>query len=425
MSSKMSSKRQIKRTKEKRSKDKMDKAMSDVKKIGIVSCCLIGILIVIGIFISPDESYGAGFLTQVPYKFESKVNNYNGGTAAIGNMHTLIGKDSEHPIALPWEFYSEKYYNNEYDTEPINERLGFIYCLDRNKIMADGHTYTKNASIKSQVDIYGNGNSKSYPGLIYILLNDEIVKEGDSHIPVGDSANYVNYYIAQVAIWYYLDEVNGSDINFTADEKAVIDGEAEEGSFYAQEVKKLVEGAQNYIATTDDSISKDIVIDENSITYNMYNDYVETSIIKPISSNTSFESYSIQVTEGLNNVQIVDENGNTVTGDLDATEGFKVRVPVSELQNNTFNLPITIVGYFANGYDAYMYEPDNSNDQKALLGKIEKPATQTSITLKVPTIDVPNTASNSYLVYGIGALIIIAGIVLIVVAKRPNNAKKK
>ena len=43
-----------------------------------------------------------------------------------------------------------------------------------------------------------------------------------------------------------------------------------------------------------------------------------------------------------------------------------------------------------------------------------------------PIIEVPNTSSNSFLVYGIGALIIIAGIVLIVVAKRPkNNAKGK
>ena len=51
MSSKMSSKRQIKRSKEKRNQDKMDKAMNDVKKIGIISCCLIAILLVISIFI--------------------------------------------------------------------------------------------------------------------------------------------------------------------------------------------------------------------------------------------------------------------------------------------------------------------------------------------------------------------------------------
>ena len=72
-----------------------------------------------------------------------------------------------------------------------------------------------------------------------------------------------------------------------------------------------------------------------------------------------------------------------------------------------------------------MYIPDDSNAQKALLGKVERPSTQTSITLQVPTINVPDTNSTSYIVYGIGALIIIAGIVLIVMAKGPKNAKKK
>ena len=55
----------------------------------------------------------------------------------------------------------------------------------------------------------------------------------------------------------------------------------------------------------------------------------------------------------------------------------------------------------------------------------EKETTEIVIN-NTPIIEVPNTSSNSFLVYGIGALIIIAGIVLIVVAKRPkNNAKGK
>ena len=425
MSSKMNQRSQIKKSKTKRSADKMDKAMNDVKKIGIVSCCLIAVLLVIGMFIDTDESYAAGFLAQVPYRFESSVNNYKGGTEDIAHMHTLIGKDTDTPIALPWEFYSEKYYWTESDTEPVIGRLGFIYCLDRNKIMTGGVNYTKNASIKSSIDIYDNGKSQSYPGLIYILRNDVSVEEGSPYIPKDDSANYVNYYIAQVAIWYYLDEVNQADINFTAEQKQVIETEATSGNFYAQKVIELKNGALNYKDITDDGSTKDVIIDESSISFTMFNDYVETSVIRPTSSNASFESYSIQVNGNENNIQIIDEAGNPITGEISANQGFKVRVPVSALQNNTFTIPVTVVGYFANGYDAYMYTPDDSNAQKALLGIVEKPSTPTSFTLQVPTINVPDTASTSYLVYGIGSLVIIAGIVLIVVAKRPNNAKKK
>ena len=114
----------------------------------------------------------------------------------------------------------------------------------------------------------------------------------------------------------------------------------------------------------------------------------------------------------------------------------KINPIITKISSNKFltglsggmmaTLPITVVGYFANGYDAYIYNPpEGSNDQKALLGIIERPSTPTSITLQVPTINVPDTSSTSFLVYGIGTLIIIAGIVLIVVAKRPKNAKKK
>ena len=59
---------------------------------------------------------------------------------------------------------------------------------------------------------------------------------------------------------------------------------------------------------------------------------LKTSVIKPVSSNTSFESYSVQLSGNINNVQIVDENGNPITGTIEASRGFKVRVPVSELQ---------------------------------------------------------------------------------------------
>lgn len=431
-SNKMSSRAQVKKTKNQKAADKTDKAMNDVKRIGIISCCLIAILIVIGLFIDTDESYAAGFLSQLPDSFKSEVNKTNGqGEPEHENdpkyFHTLIGVGQDISISLPWEFYGK-----DVNT---GDRLSFIYCLDRNKKQESRIIYKKGDSVKTNTVINDAWGSKTYPGLIYILQNDVSVEEGNPNIPKGDSANYVNYYIAQVAIWYYIDEVNGDTVaeenrNFTAEEKAVIDADQ---SFYANKVRELVAGARNYQAPTDNNISKDVVIDTNSITYNMYNDYVETSVIKPVSSNTSFESYSVQLSGNINNVQIVDENGNPITGTIEASKGFKVRVPVSALQNNTFTLPITVVGYFANGYDAYIYNPidattgqEDTTEQKALLGIIERPSTPTSFTLQVPTINVPNTASTSFLVYGIGALVIIVGIILIIVANRKQrNAKKK
>ena len=145
--------------------------------------------------------------------------------------------------------------------------------------MASGKIYNKGNSVKSNMVINDTWESNSYPGLIYILQNDNIVQEGDSNIPTDSyyTADAVNYYITQVAIWYYIDEVNGATVaegnrNFKTEEKAIIDADQ---SFYANKVRELVAGARNYQTSTDNNISKDVVIDTNSITYNMYNDYVE------------------------------------------------------------------------------------------------------------------------------------------------------
>ena len=56
-SNKMSPRTQVKKNKNQKITDKTDKAMSDIKKIGIVSCCLIAILIVIGLFVDTEETF--------------------------------------------------------------------------------------------------------------------------------------------------------------------------------------------------------------------------------------------------------------------------------------------------------------------------------------------------------------------------------
>ncbi len=428
MSTKMSSKTKVRKTKETRKNDKFDEGMDNVKKIGIVSCCLIGILIVVSFFIDPNESYGAGFLQQLPDSFQSGM--------TTGNQ-TLI-YDDNNEITLPKEFYGQT---------ASGERLSYIYCMDRNKGMLGNKTYSKGVSVKDNVAIPGAESVyKTYPGLIYILQNDNLGGTSEE-----------NYYLTQLAVWWYIDRANGIDdnTNYSAygvkvetPESSKTDKYDEYGNYkfynnlsvldkqtiksnakYGQKIVSLVEGAianaANYPISGG---SQDINIDNASITYNMTNDYIETSVIRPTSSNPNFESYSIQINDAVGNVQIVDENNNPLAStSISAGTGFKLRVPVSEVENSTFKANITVVGYFKDWYDAYIYNPEKNNVelQRALLGIIEKPSVSTSVNLEAPSINVPNTSKNSFLVYGIGALIIVAGIILIVVAKKPNNAKKK
>lgn len=430
-SKKLNQRSQIKRGMIKRSEDKMDKAMYDIKKIGIVSCFLVAVLIVVGLFVNPKASYAAGFLQQLPDSF------YSGMTTE--NQALING------ISLPKEFYGTN----------GNDRLSYIYCMDHRLGMMGAtperpdlaHLYEKGSSVKETYSLDSSGRSATYNGLIYILQNDSIT---------GDGAK--DYYLTQLAVWWYLDRANGfsDDYNYTsydlgsatqsedgkydtygnyalynnlsaADKDAIL-----ADSTYGRYVVNLVEGAvANQNSYNEDLGSQDIIIDTNSITYTMHNDYLETSVIRPTSSNTSFESYSVQINSSVGNVEILDENGNPISANnISATQGFKLRVPISEVQAENFKANITVTGYFSNLYDAYVYNPNPKDHsgvelQRALLGLIERPSAPTTIDLEAPVINVPDTNSTSYIVYGIGALIIIAGIVLIVMAKGPKNAKKK
>ena len=201
---------------------------------------------------------------------------------------------------------------------------------------------------------------------------------------------------------------------------------------YGQYVVRLVEGAvANQDNYNENLGTQDITIDTSSITYTINNDYLETSVIRPTSSNSSLESYSIKINNSIGNLEILDENNNPISSNnISASEGFKLRVPINEVQTENFKANVTVIGNFSNFYDAYVYNPNPADHsgvqlQRALLGLIEKPSAPTTIDLEAPTINVPDTNSTSYVVYGIGALIIVAGIVLIVMAKGPKNAKKK
>lgn len=413
-SKKMNQRSQIKRGKTKRSEDKMDKAMSDIKKIGIISCCLVAVLLVVGIFVNQNESYAAGFLTEVPDKFISDVDRGDGTTKPLG--HELISG-----INLPWEFsgYEAVYNEKTSKYEKGDKKISFIYCVDKKKEMERNLLYSKGDSVKGQISLeHEDPITNSYPGLIYILLHDNIVETYGLQPTGYETTETMNYYLAQVAIWCYIDEVRG-DYNFTAEQRDTI----YDDPTYGKIINDLVLGAKEYQSYS--TLESYITVDESNISYSIMGDYIETSVITPIGSNSYFENYGVQVDDSSSNIEILDANGNPVTGLINANEGFKVRIPVSATQNNDFNLPITIVGYFSNNYDAYVYIPDNSEAQRALLGKLERVSTPTTFYLKAPTLNVPDTNSTSYIVYGIGALIIIAGIVLIVMAKGPKNAKKK
>lgn len=510
-SNKMSQRTQIKRSKTKRSIDKMDKAMNDVKKIGIISCCLIAVLLVIGIFINTEESYAA-VVQELPKEFKSV-------------MDPVTGDPENPPMPADYAQYIDgvstpkAFYGIDTSSEA---RFSNIYCMDRKLIMSGGRTYKKDKSVIDE------SLSVKYPGLIYIIEHGDTLPPNIlSNVPSNEQSILI-YYINQIIVWWYLDIANGyssgpTDVgrdvpysepaahqyenNLTVAEKTAIINNNKYGPY----IQQVLTNAMAYNpGTTTPSLN---AIDTSTITYTMTDEYIETSPIT-ITSNagTNFVNYTVSTSNS--NIQVLNESGVAQTR-FSPNERFKLRIPVSEVVDYKINLQVNISGNFS-VHNAYFYVDSQrpSEYQRALLGQILEDTTTDSISLSyeiptgkviiskqnsetgegvsgavlsitdksgkevyryettgkdveltlpigtytiteltipegysaevttttfeitegnktevvitnTPNIEVPNTSSTSFLVYGIGALIIIAGIVLIVVAKRPNNAKEK
>ncbi len=84
-------------------------------------------------------------------------------------------------------------------------------------------------------------------------------------------------------------------------------------------------------------------INMDNITYHVTNDYIETSLITPESTNNYSFFFTDYIVETTSPVIVVDENGNEQTNFLRG-EGFKLRIPISEINNNQINFSATVTG---------------------------------------------------------------------------------
>lgn len=515
MGARLSTKRQIKKDDRKKKLDKFDKAMDDIKKIGILSCCLVGIMLVVSLFIDPNESYAA-VVEELPASFKSVMDpitnpddpNYERPPMPADYAQFITG------VSTPRAFYG---------IDSSGSRLSNIYCMDRMLLMEGGVTYNKDKSVVDE------SLTTKYPGLIYIIENgDTLPSELLNTVSSSDQA-VLTYYVNQLAVWWYIDIVNGysssaSDPgknvdydgpaahpylnNLSVEEKTAIINDTKYGPY----IRELVTAAVNYQADTNPSLN---TINTSDITFTTTDQYIETSLISVSSNSSNFINYTVNTNN--NNIKVYNEAGIEQTT-FNANERFKLRIPLSEVVDFKVSLNVSIVGSFS-VHDAYFYVAEGETTsslkhQRALLGLIvndtksvgthleyEIPtgkvviSKQDSVTgagikgavlsitdktgkevyryettgedvdltlpvgsyvvtetvipegyqaevttvnfdvvsggttpvvlLNTPEIDVPNTGLDAGIIYGIGTLIVIAGIVLIVVALKPKNAKGK
>ena len=516
MSSKISSRTKVKKTKANKSEAKFDKAMNDIKKIAFISCSIIGVLLIVSLFIDPNESYAA-VVEELPNTFTSVMEpaDASGGPGTLA--HYISYEDTV--VTTPRAFYGMVDNDGDGGTET---RLANIYCMDRRLLMEGDVIYQKDQSVIDPA------LAVKYPGLIYIIENGDTLPPNILNTVSSDEQGTLIYYINQIIVWWYLDIVNGYSTgptdpgrnedysgpaahpylnNLSVEEKTAIINNTTYGPYIAE----VLTNAMNYVPSSTTPTLDDI--DTSTITYTITDEYIETSPITITSTNSSnFLNYTVRTNN--ENITVLNENGVEQTT-FSPNERFKLRIPMSEVVDYKINLQVSISGNFS-VHNAYFYtaQTNPSEYQRALLGLITSDTVTDEIPLEfeiptgrviiskqnsetgaritgavlsitdktgkevyryettnndmdltlpvgtytitetvipegynaevttttfeitegettevvienTPTIDVPNTSLDSNIVYIIGAGIIVVGIILIVVAMKSTNAKKK
>ena len=177
-------------------------------------------------------------------------------------------------------------------------------------------------------DAYGKLGEKGYEGL--------------TEIPTFNNNKEENRYYQQLFLWWMRDASNQEDRYLTKKEKEQI-----KNSSNGKVVAEKIEEFEKFLAWNDSLTEEPKLtleeINTKDITYYATNDYIETNLITPNCSKDYtfiFTDYEVKTTSP---VIVVDEKGKEKTS-FQKGEGFKLRIPISEIKNNEINFQAEIIG---------------------------------------------------------------------------------
>ena len=177
-------------------------------------------------------------------------------------------------------------------------------------------------------DAYGKLGEKGYEGL--------------TEIPTFNNNKEENRYYQQLFLWWMNDVFYQEDRYLTQVEKEQIKNSSN-GKIVADEIEEF----ENFLTWYDSQMEEPkLTLEEiniKDITYYATNDYIETNLITPDCSKDYtylFTDYEVKTTSP---VIVVDEKGKEKTS-FQKGEGFKLRIPISEIKNNEINFQAEIIG---------------------------------------------------------------------------------
>ena len=194
-------------------------------------------------------------------------------------------------------------------------------------------------------------NSSTY------LRDPELADEGFSYIVNNSnvtSSSNKNYYIAQVAILWYEDYLNGNNNNISSDLKNYITSHSSDTVCYY--ITKLVNNAKTYGKN-----GAQIKFIDNSIEFTRNGSYYYSNVIDVVTNNLN-STPTVNVYNAPTSTQIIN---NTVTSNGEGS--FQIRIPVSSLTNlKNKDFEVYVKG---NGYTYSVYEYSNYGSTPVIYGR--------------------------------------------------------
>ena len=198
---------------------------------------------------------------------------------------------------------------------------------------------------------------------IEILENQVLEKSFESsiEIPKFSDNKEENSYYSQLFFWW-MDDIDFQSNNLTEEEKELIKN-SPNGKKIAEKIAEY-ERYSNWWNSDDYSTPALDDINTDNITYYVTDDYIETSLIIP--DCTKDYSYMFTDYQVVSPMIVTDEYGNLKT-EFQRGEGFKLRVPLSEVKNGTINFQAQIIGNSTFDIWASYHEPYKESSESRQL----------------------------------------------------------
>ena len=174
----------------------------------------------------------------------------------------------------------------------------------------------------------------SFPGIqLFDILYSKVYAER-MNIPTFSKNEEENRYYQQLFIWWQNNELTEEEIELISNDS--------NGKILIEKIDEYIEYENWSLENPEEAVYLD-PIDTNDITYHVTNDYIETSLIVPDCTKEysfAFTDYEVKTSSP---IIVVNENGEEQTEFL-REEGFRLRIPISEIRNNELNFQAEIIG---------------------------------------------------------------------------------